>query len=1171
MLNSTIELAAKWELEDESEGGGEGSPPSDVDEEEADSPPRRRRPPEHSQRPSARRGPSSSPAATGKALSKITKAYHLVMTLARRVQQTPHAFGGEMEWGVRPATCPTVTQHADDGVPLDTLDDLMDADLPLEALEGYLLYLRGSAIVWHAHLLKLPDFREGLVVDPRADGWLEWRASKRATSHTTNDSLQQRRGVFEKADNVFNGNFTNDIVQHATGATHGLRCGEGPLSGLHLSLPQPAETPAPEYCDLMSKYDVKCVVDYDKLVRQKLATGFLTTWNPDMLHATWMRFLQARVEAGQSTTKKPGEAAAKEGRGAGKSGGGKPTKALVCFQWNAGKCSKKGCKYAHECSNGTGHGQRAGSSQIDMTSIGTQGATTDYSLTKWKSSLSKWYEEDLEKGTGSGNTVSPPAFSPVYSREGKFISPSPVLGQRVWVRPEFSARSAKMASLLLTYLTVWNSVDLSEHGVSLEALREFESSTVEMGAAIPKVTEFADRWAVVFREDPAVDDLVRSVSLGAGWKFNPDSVVMSGKNYVKEGFDFKVDKHHQGELAARRVVPVPEGWARAIHGVGVVDKDHSNFEKVRVVHNYSENDVSSVNAGTDIPAQKWQSISDAFSFLPAEAQEALLLLGDVLRFLGLEVAEEKCEGPVQDIVFLGVRLCTNTDGEGCVTASLPGEKCVRLRTQVLALAEKGWARRKDLERLMGQLAFASRVVRGLSLFCGSCHALLRACAPSLTLPNGVRSDFRFVEECLRLYNGQQVVLNRREVSSSHFSVDTSTGTGMGGFLDGDFFGMSWCELLARPQERVFPFSSFATSQINYLELFSVFWAVRLWAERLSGLTVVLITDNTPTKGMLDRWTGTAAFRPLLREIFLLLVQWDIRLRVKWVPSKVNTFADALSRQEWQLFYQLRTEWLRDSVWRKDTDDWQLLRRDFGDSAALLGVQKEAERWHGSLFCHPCVADCWFLQIHQGQAYSVLPTETELRDLEDGLTHYTMNAVAGNTRSTYETGGCLLAFGACLRKANNVTAKKENAFSGTGVMLKKSIRFEGRGKMRVVVNFSKTNQFSERTHETLIHEVPGLTAFCAVSVARRAMALNQLPGGPDAPLLCHTKAGGQQGYAPREEHSSSVRVPLCPVETLVETSIEELGSEHLVRNVIIFNEESYAKVCVYSLARTLDRH
>ncbi|KAK3279628.1 hypothetical protein CYMTET_12490 [Cymbomonas tetramitiformis] len=642
----------------------------------------------------------------------------------------------------------------------------------------------------------------------------------------------------------------------------------------------------------MSKYDVKCVVDYDKL----------------------------------STTKKISEAAAKEGRGAGKSSGGKPTKALVCFQWNAGKCSKKGCKYAHECS-----------------------------------------------------------------------------------------KSPKMASLLLTYLTVWNSVDLSEHGVSLEALREFESSTVEMGAAVPKVTEFADRWAIVFQHDPAVDDLVRSVSLGAGWKFNPDSVVMSGKNYVKEGFDFKVDKHHQEELTARRVVPVPEGWARAdswgrSRGQGSLEFREGHF-MVKV------------------------DIESAYRHFP---------IG--LQYLPYHTYRWKGEPPEGEVF------------------------------------------------------------------------------------EAEDTDSRFVEECLRLYNGQQVVLNRREVSSSHFSVDASTETGMG---------------------------------------------------------------------------------------------------------------DALSRQEWQLFYQLRTEWLRDSVWRKDTDDWILeilqhfleckRRQNVGTAACFVIPVWPIAGFFKFIMARPTVffplvagdhldTECHLGSLTSGKA--VACTETELRDLEDGLTHYTMNAVAGNTRSTYETGGkqycrfavwadfwpvfpatertlslwvaflartvkhgtinvylsaarslhlelgftlpglselpylrrvlrgikrlkgnpkvkklglgtqqlvqlyfhggvslenvndlycwlgCLLAFRACLRKAN-VTAKKENAFSGTGVMLKTSIRFEGRDKMRVMVSFSKTNQFSERTHETPIHEVPGLTAFRAVSVARRAMALNQLPGGTDAPLLRHTKAGGQQ--------------------------------------------------------------
>ncbi|KAK3261560.1 hypothetical protein CYMTET_29536 [Cymbomonas tetramitiformis] len=146
----------------------------------------------------------------------------------------------------------------------------------------------------------------------------------------------------------------------------------------------------------------------------------------------------------------------------------------------------------------------------------------------------------------------------------------------------------------------------------------------------------------------------------------------SKKNYVREGFEFKVDKHHQEELATRRVVPFLEGWAPAIHGVGVVDKDHSNLEK---------GFLATVGYLDDF----WVCCPTT-----TKAQEALLLLGDVLRFLGFQVAEEKCEGPIQDIVFLGVRLCTNVDGEGYVTASLPGKKCLRRRTQVLAQAEKGF-------------------------------------------------------------------------------------------------------------------------------------------------------------------------------------------------------------------------------------------------------------------------------------------------------------------------------------------------------------------------------------------------------------------------------------------------------------------------------------------------
>ncbi|KAK3280902.1 hypothetical protein CYMTET_11281 [Cymbomonas tetramitiformis] len=120
---------------------------------------------------------------------------------------------------------------------------------------------------------------------------------------------------------------------------------------------------------------------------------------------------------------------------------------------------------------------------------------------------------------------------------------------------------------------------------------------------------------MVFRDDPSVDALVRSVAQGAGWQFDPAGVDMSGENYVKTGFEHKVDELHEEELRLKRVVPIPPHLAEAVHGVGVVDKDHSKFEKVRVVHNYSENDDWSVNSATDIPEQKWQSAADAMAFL----------------------------------------------------------------------------------------------------------------------------------------------------------------------------------------------------------------------------------------------------------------------------------------------------------------------------------------------------------------------------------------------------------------------------------------------------------------------------------------------------------------------------------------------------------------------------
>ncbi|KAK3279153.1 hypothetical protein CYMTET_12944 [Cymbomonas tetramitiformis] len=68
--------------------------------------------------------------------------------------------------------------------------------------------------------------------------------------------------------------------------------------------------------------------------------------------------------------------------------------------------------------------------------------------------------------------------------------------------------------------------------------------------------------------------------------------------------------------------------------------------------------------------------------------------------------------------------------------------------------------------------------------------------------------------------------------------------------------------------------------------------------------VVLITDNTPTKGMLEHWRCQPDFTGLLRRIFKQCVTFDVRFILEWVPSKEKQFTDALTRKQMKLFFDL---------------------------------------------------------------------------------------------------------------------------------------------------------------------------------------------------------------------------------------------------------------------------
>ncbi|KAK3251103.1 hypothetical protein CYMTET_39559 [Cymbomonas tetramitiformis] len=371
-------------------------------------------------------------------------------------------------------------------------------------------------------------------------------------------------------------------------------------------------------------------------------------------------------------------------------------------------------------------------------------------------------------------------------------------------------------------------------------------------------------------------------------------------------------------------------------------------------------------------------LDDFFCVLPTkqEAEEAMMLLVEFVTFLGFQVNSAKCEEG-QVLEFLGVLL--DTSGEVC-TASISEERIGVVVQQAGALraqAARGMVARRALESLLGLLAFCSHVVWGLSLYTRRGFSFLAATTSRrmVRLPRPVMDDLSVLEQVVRRYNGRKVQLERRLVDQRHFATDASGTLGFGGIWERLFFMLSWDDLARLPQRPWFPRRGDCPSSwsINYLELFAVWWALVLWGHRMSGTTVVVRIDNQSAMYQVGSWWGPVAYLPLLRQIFFVCAQHDIRLQPVYITTKDNLLADLLSRLDMPSFLAERKAFLRADIWRQDRDDWMVCpkfdghnawgnlpfsimfailknflkckrRQQWGTAACFLELQREAERY-----------------------------------------------------------------------------------------------------------------------------------------------------------------------------------------------------------------------------------
>jgi hypothetical protein len=147
------------------------------------------------------------------------------------------------------------------------------------------------------------------------------------------------------------------------------------------------------------------------------------------------------------------------------------------------------------------------------------------------------------------------------------------------------------------------------------------------------------------------------------------------------------------------------------------------------------------------------------------------------------------------------------------------------------------------------------------------------------------------------------------------------------------WGLSWEENISKCHGQSWHKSSDPTTSrittnhlnhVNYLELFTAYWALSKWKRELAGHLVVLHIDSMVALYCLASMSSkTLVFIPLLRVIARILMKHDIRLKLTYISTTANVIADCLSRggvgfgtllQKW--YHQLPSL-------KRDFEDWML--------------------------------------------------------------------------------------------------------------------------------------------------------------------------------------------------------------------------------------------------------
>lgn len=266
----------------------------------------------------------------------------------------------------------------------------------------------------------------------------------------------------------------------------------------------------------------------------------------------------------------------------------------------------------------------------------------------------------------------------------------------------------------------------------------------------------------------------------------------------------------------------------------------------------------------------------------SECKHNLQLLIDTCQLLGIPLAVEKIEGPIEWIIFLGIELDSRT-----MSMRLPEEKLQHLRRLVAQWIQKKAATKRSLLSLIGELAHASKVVIPGRVFL---RRMIDRAHSRRNLDHWIRLNEDFISDLywwhlyLEQWNGVSLLASHVfHPPDVMLFTDASGKWGCGATTGQEWFQCAWSE-------------RWASTNIATKELVPIVVAVAVWGHMWTSMHVKVRSDNMAVVEILKaRSSRDKGIMHLLRCLHFFAAKHDVRLSASHIAGAENTMADALSR------------------------------------------------------------------------------------------------------------------------------------------------------------------------------------------------------------------------------------------------------------------------------------